>query len=76
MNNILQIASNKFDSYFNAKVVRKIELLLLRAAVFSFILHLAIIYLGNNFIELNIFIILKIYPFYFVVFTTRLWNIR
>lgn len=49
MNKFLQIASNNFDSYFSIKVIRKIELLLLRAAVFSFILHLIIIYLGNHF---------------------------
>ncbi len=49
MNKFLQIASNNFDSYFSTKVIRKIELLLLRAAVFSFILHLIIIYLGNHF---------------------------
>jgi len=49
MSKFLQLASNNFDSYFNPKVVRKIELLLLRAAVFSFILHLVIIFLGNHF---------------------------
>ena len=49
MNKFLQIASNNFDSYFSTKVIRKIELLLLRAAVFSFILHLLIIFLGNHF---------------------------
>jgi hypothetical protein len=49
MNKFLQLASNNFDSYFNSKAVRKIELLLLRAAVFSFILHLIIIFLGNHF---------------------------
>jgi len=49
MNKFLQIASNNFDSFFSAKVIRKIELLLLRAAVFSFILHLIIIFLGNHF---------------------------
>jgi hypothetical protein len=49
MNKFLQLASNNFDSYFNSKAVRKIELILLRAAVFSFILHLIIIFLGNNF---------------------------
>jgi hypothetical protein len=49
MSKFLQLASNNFDSYFNPKVVRKIELLLLRAAVFSFVLHLIIIFLGNHF---------------------------
>ena len=72
MNNFLYLASNKFDSYFNAKVVRKIELLLLRAAVFSFILHLAIIYLGNNFTYFQHFqhsYLKAIYtPFSFILF--------
>lgn len=49
MTKILQIASNYFDRYFSPKVIRKIELLLLRLAVFSFVLHLLIIYLGNHF---------------------------
>jgi len=44
MKKFLQIASNNFDSYFNSKVIRKIELLLLRAAVFSFILHLLLLF--------------------------------
>jgi hypothetical protein len=72
MSKFLQLASNKFDSYFNAKVVRKIELLLLRAAVFSFILHLAIIYLGNNFTYFQHFqhsYLKAIYtPFSFILF--------
>lgn len=49
MTKVLQIASNYFDRYFSPKVIRKIELLLLRLAVFSFVLHLLIIYLGNHF---------------------------
>ena len=49
MTKFLQIASNYFDRYFSPKVIRKIELLLLRLAVFSFVLHLFIIYLGNHF---------------------------
>jgi hypothetical protein len=72
MSKFLQLASNKFDSYFNARVVRKIELLLLRAAVFSFILHLAIIYLGNNFTYFQHFqhsYLKAIYtPFSFILF--------
>jgi hypothetical protein len=72
MNKFLQLASNNFDSYFNPKVVRKIELLLLRAAVFSFILHLAIIYLGNNFTYFQHFqhsYLKAIYtPFSFILF--------
>ncbi len=53
MSKFLHLASDKFDSYFNSKIVRKIELVLLRAAVFSFILHLIIIYFGNHFSYFN-----------------------
>lgn len=49
MTKFLQIASNYFDRYFSPEVIRKIELILLRLAVFSFVLHLLIIYLGNHF---------------------------
>jgi hypothetical protein len=49
MNNLLQKSGNYFDKYFNAKNVRKVELLILRAAVFAFLFHLLIIFLGNNF---------------------------
>jgi hypothetical protein len=48
MKTILQISSNYFDSLFNEKNVRRVELIILRAAIFAFLLHLAIIFLGNN----------------------------
>lgn len=48
MNRFLQIASNNFDSFFNTIAIRKIEQLLLRIAVISFIVHLSIIFLGNH----------------------------
>ena len=49
MKPILLTSGNYFDSLFNEKNVRKVELLILRAAVFAFLLHLIIIFLGNNF---------------------------
>jgi uncharacterized membrane protein YidH (DUF202 family) len=49
MNTLLQAASNYFDSLFDEKNVRKVELVILRTAVFAFLFHLAIIFLGNNF---------------------------
>lgn len=49
MNNVLQSSSNYFDSLFNTQKVRKVELLILRVAVVAFLLHLLVIYLGNNF---------------------------
>jgi hypothetical protein len=49
MSSILQYSGNYFDSLFNPTKVRKVELLILRAAVFAFLLHLLIIFLGNNF---------------------------
>ena len=48
MNILLQKFADYFDKYFNAKNVRKVELLILRVAVFAFLLHLIIIFLGNN----------------------------
>jgi len=50
MNNIIVILGNYFDIYFSSKNIRKIELVILRVAVFSFLLHLALIFLGNNFL--------------------------
>ena len=50
MNNIIVILGNYFDTYFSSKNIRKIELVILRVAVFSFLLHLALIILGNNFL--------------------------
>lgn len=49
MNKVLQITSNYFDSLFNTTVARKIELILLRLAVVTFVLHLLLIYLSNHF---------------------------
>ena len=49
MNNILQSSGNYFDSLFNPQKVRKVELLILRVAVFAFLLNLLVIFLGNNF---------------------------
>lgn len=49
MNNVLQSSSNYFDSLFNTQKVRRVELLILRVAVIAFLLHLLVIYLGNNF---------------------------
>lgn len=49
MQNILKSSGSYFDSLFNPQKVRKVELLILRVAVFAFLLHLLIIFLGNNF---------------------------
>jgi hypothetical protein len=49
MNTILARSGNYFDTYFSSINVRKIELIILRVAVFSFLLHLALIFLGNHF---------------------------
>jgi len=72
MNSLLQKSGNYFDKNFNAKNVRKVELLILRVAVFSFLLHLSIIYLGNNFIYFKNFqhsYLKAIYtPFSFILF--------
>ena len=72
MNNLLQISGSYFDKYFNAKNVRKVELLILRAAVFAFLFHLLIIFLGNNFLyfkNLQHSYLKAIYtPFSFILF--------
>jgi hypothetical protein len=72
MNNLLQYSGNYFDSHFNAKSVRKVELLILRVAVFAFLFHLIIIFLGNNFIyfkNLQHSYLKAIYtPFSFILF--------
>lgn len=72
MNNLLQKSGNYFDKYFNAKNVRKVELLILRAAVFAFLFHLLIIFLGNNFLyfkNLQHSYLKAIYtPFSFILF--------
>jgi len=72
MNNLLQKFGNYFDKYFNAKNVRKVELLILRVAVFAFLFHLLIIFLGNNFLyfkNLQHSYLKAIYtPFSFILF--------
>ncbi|NBO49684.1 MAG: hypothetical protein EBU80_08170 [Chitinophagia bacterium] len=49
MSKVLSIAGNYFDNYFNPKNVRRVELFILQIAIVSFLLHLFVIYLGNNF---------------------------
>jgi hypothetical protein len=72
MNSLLQYSGNYFDKHFNAKSVRKVELLILRVAVFAFLFHLIIIFLGNNFIyfkNLQHSYLKAIYtPFSFILF--------
>ena len=72
MNNLLQKFGNYFDNYFNPKNVRKVELLILRVAVFAFLFHLLIIFLGNNFLyfkNLQHSYLKAIYtPFSFILF--------
>ena len=50
MNTILTRSGNYFDTYFSSKNVRKIELVILRVAVFSFLLHLSLLFLSNHFL--------------------------
>ena len=45
----MQTIGKYFDLYFGPDKVRKIELLILRAAIFSFLVHLLVIFIGNNF---------------------------
>ena len=72
MNGLLKTAGNYFDSFCGEKNVRKVELLILRAAVFAFLIHLAIIFLGNNFTYFKNFqhsYLKAIYtPFSFILF--------
>jgi len=72
MKNLLQNSGNYFDKFFNTTNVRKIELLILRVAVFAFLFHLTIIFLGNNFIyfkNLQHSYLKAIYtPFSFILF--------
>ena len=72
MNNLLQLSGNYFDSCFSEKNVRKVELLILRAAIFAFLVHLIIIFLGNNFLYFKSFqhsYLKAIYtPFSFILF--------
>lgn len=72
MNKLLQNSGNYFDIFFNTKNVRKVELLILRVAVFAFLFHLFIIFLGNNFLyfkNLQHSYLKAIYtPFSFILF--------
>ena len=72
MKNLFLNSGNYFDKFFNTKNVRKIELLILRVAVFAFLLHLIVIFLGNNFIyfkNLQHSYLKAIYtPFSFILF--------
>jgi hypothetical protein len=72
MNSLLKTAGSYFDSFCCEKNVRKVELLILRAAVFAFLIHLAIIFLGNNFTYFKNFqhsYLKAIYtPFSFILF--------
>ena len=72
MNKLLQKSGNYFDIFFNALNVRKVELLILRLAVFAFLFHLSIIFLGNNFLyfkNLQHSYLKAIYtPFSFILF--------
>ena len=72
MNSLLQFSGNYFDKHFNAKSIRSVELLILRVAVFAFLFHLIIIFLGNNFIyfkNLQHSYLKAIYtPFSFILF--------
>ncbi len=72
MNSLLQFSGNYFDKHFNAKSIRSVELLILRVAVFAFLFHLIIIFLGNNFIyfkNLQHSYLKAIYtPFRFILF--------
>jgi hypothetical protein len=72
MNNLLHKSGNYFDLYFNAKNVRRVELLILRFAVLAFLIHLFIIFLGNNFLyfkSLEHSYLKAIYtPFSFILF--------
>jgi hypothetical protein len=72
MSKLLDISSNYFDAYFNPDKIRKVELLILRLAIFSFLLHLFIIFLGNNVVYFKNFqhsYLKAIYtPFSFILF--------
>jgi hypothetical protein len=72
MTKVLQILGNYFDSLFSANNTRRVELLLLRLAILSFIIHLLVIFLGNNYIYFQNFqhsYLKAIYtPFSFILF--------
>jgi hypothetical protein len=72
MTKVLQILGNYFDSLFSVNNTRRVELLLLRLAILSFIIHLLVIFLGNNYIYFQNFqhsYLKAIYtPFSFILF--------
>lgn len=53
MNNILTKTNHFFDLLFNSANVRKVESITLRLSVIAFLMHLGIIFLGNNFLFFN-----------------------
>lgn len=72
MKNLLKFPGVYFDTLFNSRNVRKIELLILRMAIFAFCIHLLIIFLGNNVLYFKNFhhnYLKAIYtPFSFILF--------
>jgi hypothetical protein len=72
MKKILQVAGTYFDLYFSPENVRKVELFILRAAILAFLIHLVVIFLGNNFLYFKNFehsYLKAIYtPFSFILF--------
>ena len=72
MNGLLIKSSNFFDTLFGVDNVRKVELNILRFSVFAFLIHLVMIFLGNNFSFFNNFqhnYLKAIYtPFSFILF--------
>jgi hypothetical protein len=68
----LQVAGTYFDLYFSPENVRKVELFILRAAILAFLIHLVVIFLGNNFLYFKNFehsYLKAIYtPFSFILF--------
>ena len=49
MNKIIHLGASYFDKLFSGKSLRSIELIILRIALISFLIHLALIYLANNY---------------------------
>jgi hypothetical protein len=72
MKELLIRSTNFFDALFNPENVRKVELNILRFSVFSFLIHLMMIFLGNNFLFFENFqhsYLKAIYtPFSFILF--------
>lgn len=72
MKKLLQVAGTYFDLYLSPENVRKVELFILRAAILAFLIHLIVIFLGNNFLYFKNFehsYLKAIYtPFSFILF--------